>query len=361
MKDVTFGMVWGRPDTLRAKTSGCAAFILLTATIFSCTGTSNAPSFANGEDAIAAYRSFLGEVRTIDKMDCRRLSDKICGWRVLSDSVNACLSRDSSSVTHSNDVSVCWGILESLRVEFKRLALSQPRTFHDALYLLEHTAPSHNDPNMAKVADFAAQFYAVVDSMPDYAGDRTTLLNSYKQFLLNTKNNGIKDRNDVLTFLAEEDRYLRGYLKLFANFTDQGAEEAKLTTDISQLTEDCCNEVYNLTADAGGFPWETVTLMSNRASRRLIQNAQVCAEDVLSEKILGAEQAIVYKWMVIRPYSSITGLSMSMMPAKTKEDFYHLAVITPTVLAKLDKVAGISADADTDLVSLIIGQIIDSL
>ena len=73
--------------------------------------------------------------------------------------------------------------------------------------------------------------------------------------------------------------------------------------------------------------------LTMRTNRRQIQNMQICIEDVRNKKIKTSSQAHAYIWMLIHPYTSLDGFSMTLLSDKERNNLTgwrhrHLCVQT---------------------------------
>ena len=85
---------------------------------------------------IHIYKSYLSEVRNMGTISTERLIESVNEWQILRDSVYACIAKGTTSRPHQNPENTVRMLHDSLRIEFTRLALSQPRSFADVLLIL---------------------------------------------------------------------------------------------------------------------------------------------------------------------------------------------------------------------------------
>ena len=78
-------------------------------------------------DPAGTYRNYLLEVRKMKSISFEELSENLCQWQAIRDSVFNHVRQDTVG-THGQDLrKTCEGIHDSLRLEFSRLALSSLR------------------------------------------------------------------------------------------------------------------------------------------------------------------------------------------------------------------------------------------
>lgn len=81
--------------------------------------------------------------------------------------------------------------------------------------------------------------------------------------------------------------------------------------------------------------------MFMRTNRRIIQNAMTCFADIKEGRVTGDdEQAVVYLWMMMKPFFPMDGLTLSLLTDKQKQDLRTLAHELPAVSASLNKGMG---------------------
>ena len=90
------------------------------------------------------------------------------------------------------------------------------------------------------------------------------------------------------------------------------------------------------------MPPETpLVYMFMRTNRRVIQNAMTCLADINDGRVTSkSEQAIVYQWMMMKPFFIMDELSLSLLSDKQKEDVLKLAHELPSAAAKLQRGMG---------------------
>ena len=97
-------------------------------------------------DPAGTYRNYLLEVRKMKSISFEELSENLCQWQAIRDSVFNHVRQDTVG-THGQDLrKTCEGIHDSLRLEFSRLALSRPRSYQE-LFLLKRKLSSNDKDN----------------------------------------------------------------------------------------------------------------------------------------------------------------------------------------------------------------------
>ena len=292
-----------------------------------CTSDNGSRTFGSSAEAAKVYHNYLSDVKQKDNLSIEELSDEINRWRQLSDSVLTCLRRDTVYKPHANYAGYCRLVHDSIRDEIIRLALSEERSLKDVIYLKEHTSPYADNAELLVMAKPIQTFFASLDSVPVYPGDKDRVLSDYQQFLSRTLENGIRSRDDMLAFFRKEDRYFRTFL---SHLNELGSSDM---TGITKDTERCCLAVFQ----SKDIPKEEATLyMTLRTSRRLIQNAVTCLNDIHEGKVSrNDDQAQAYIWMLLQPYSSIDAIGIALLSDTDKATLYKLAEETPKAIGQL--------------------------
>lgn len=97
-------------------------------------------------DPAGTYRNYLLEVRKMKSVSFEELSENLCQWQAIRDSVFNHVRQDTVGI-HGQDLrKTCEGIHDSLRLEFSRLALSRPRSYQE-LFLLKRKLSSNDKDN----------------------------------------------------------------------------------------------------------------------------------------------------------------------------------------------------------------------
>lgn len=310
--------------------SNCRPFalsaLLSVFVLTSCSIDNGKASFHSSAEAANAYHCYLSEVRQKDSLSIDELSAEIKHWRQLSDSVLSCLKRDTIYTPHANYAGYCRMVHDSIRSEMIRIALSEQRTLWDVLYLKEHTSPYADDAELRMAAKPIQAFYSSLDSTPIYNISKDKVLSDYRRFLSLTLENGIHSTADMLGFIQEEDRLFRSFL---AHLHELDGTDM---TDITKNTERCLLTIFQ----AKDIPESEVTLyISLRTTRRLIQNARTCLEDIKADRVKSDEQTQAYLWMLLQPYSAINDLSLALLSDTDKAALYKLAEETPAAIGQL--------------------------
>lgn len=311
--------------------------------------------FQTGKDAADVYRSYLSEVRKVESLPTERLIETVNDWQTLRDSVFAFIAGDTVSKLHSNYESVIQVLHDSLQIEFTRLALSKPRTLTDVLLVKEQTSRYRQDRELMQPATEAAPFFRSLDSIPSYKDSAKVIIENYRSFLSNTLKSGINTKDELLSYIKEEDRLFRAFLIHLPELA---------TADLSAITRDtekCCLSVFQ-SAENGTLSYQDALIYTaKRTNRRVVLNALTCCNDIGQGQIKTEAQARAYAWMLLQPYLTLDGFSMTVLSDDEKAALHEVAGLTPAMLARLNQVIGTDNDQWQTLPGLLIKIMLASI
>lgn len=325
-----------------SKTRGqCAKLLAVcfaTIALASCGNKTDNYIFQTDEEAANAYKSYLSEVRNMKTISTERLIESVNEWQALRDSVYVCLAKDTISRPHRNCESTVRMLHDSLRIEFTRLALSQPRSFADVLLIKEKTSPYRLDAELAQAATCAEPFFRSLDSVAPYHGNTKQTVSIYQSYLANTLKSGIDSKDKMLAFIQEEDRLFRSFLNHLPELAD--ADLSAITDE----TEKCCLSVFRSAEDGNLSHRDALIYTAKRTNRRVVLNALACCDDISQNRVKSEDQARAYVWMLLQPYIALDGFSMTVMSETERINLYEVADNTPLMIANLNKIIGTDND-----------------
>lgn len=185
-------------------------------------------------DPAGTYRNYLLEVRKMKSISFEELSENLCQWQAIRDSVFNHVRQDTVG-THGQDLrKTCEGIHDSLRLEFSRLALSRPRSYQELFLLKRKLSSNDKDNGLIRTVEKIRPFFESLDKRPIHKGDRKQIISDYRTLLANTLRNGIHGTDDMTEFIGKEDAIFRAFLPYLCSIGDE---------DISDITRDTENAV----------------------------------------------------------------------------------------------------------------------
>lgn len=308
-----------------------SAIILAILLLASCTKDGSNLSFHNTKEALDAQKELLSSMKSNQDLSMEHLADKISKWRILEDSVSACLMRDTIKKAHSFPMEDFSNVHDSIRDEFMRIATAKRRTFKDVLLLKMKATPYKGMKETDSLSIVASRFFESLDSLPEYKGDKTRILTTYHFFLEKVKKEGITNQSQFLAFLKTEDRLFRTFLSHLHEMSDVSVSH------ITSGTEDVCKMIAQ-SSRKGNLPTrDAVAYMTARTSRRIIANAQTCIADIKSGKVTSAEQRTAYFWMILQPFLSIDDFGIAMLSENQRKELVQLTIDASGTIASLSR------------------------
>ena len=314
------------------------AVCFATIALASCGNKTDNYIFQTEEEAANAYKSYLSEVRNMGTISTERLIESVNEWQTLRDSVCVCIAKGTTSRQHLNSENTVRMLQDSLRIEFTRLALSQPRSFADVLLIKEMTSQYRKDIELAQAVTDIEPFFMSLDSVAPCHGNAKQIVSIYQSFLANTLKSGIDSKNQMLAFIQEEDRIFRSFLSHLPELAD---------TDLSAVTdktEKCCLSMFQSAEDGKISYRDALIYTAKRTNRRIILNALACRDDINQGKVKTEALARAYVWMLMQPYVALDGFSVAVLSDMERATLHAVADRTPQMISNLNKILGTEND-----------------
>ena len=260
-------------------------FLCLILSMTSCAGKSDY-HFKDSADALKQYRDFHHSIAEEHQANAEKLSDFICSWQELSDTVYNYIKKD--------------------------------------------TSPYRGDTELDPTKKKAVTFFAALDKQPlfnkGYAREKIAL---YRDFLATTKEHGITNQKELLSFLETEDRHFRTFLSNIGDYTDVGLQ------DVTKMTEQICTDIFRNASEKRLTSEDAMVYMGMRTCRRLLLNAKVCEDLIKAGKIKSESQANAYLWMTLQPFLSMDAFAISMLTEAQQKQMTELAAAYPVISERL--------------------------
>ncbi|MFR0921493.1 MAG: hypothetical protein ACLSG2_17260, partial [Bacteroides intestinalis] len=216
-------------------------------------------------------------------------------------------------------------------------------------------SPYNNDEELHHAAGEIRPFFNSLDNLPFHKGNKEQILAAYRMLLTRTIRNGIHSRNELITYITKEDAIFRAFLSHLHDF------EGESMVDITRGTEQCCSQIF-LAAERKEITYrEAMLYLTMRTNRRQIQNMQICIEDVRNKKIKTSSQAHAYIWMLIQPYTSLDGFSMTLLSDKERKQLDRMAAQTPVTFKTLSRILQSESGQLTELPGMLMDIFIQTL
>lgn len=326
----------------------CFATLVVTLMLSSCSDKTGKQSFHTSDETVTAYHTRLSELRKENKVTMQRLVAIVDEWRVLDDSVSACIKRDTIARPHHYPMAEYRELRDSFHIELNRLASSKARNYHDLVLLKEQTNIYADDKELKQAAKAAQPFFASLDSLPIYnKGGRKAVMKRYRQFLATASAKPIASKEELLQFIRTEHSHYRAFLQYLPELAGEDV------ADIRNKTEKCCVQILRAADIKVISHKDAMIYLAMRTNLRLIRNAQVAAADLQSGKVTDEETAQAYLLMLVQPFTAIDDLSMAVLPEKDMTDLYKLADGLPKDIDRLAKIAKLDKQRLSDMPTLL--------
>ena len=286
--------------------------------------------FKNSTDALQQYREFHHRIAAARQTDAEKLADFICQWQELSDTVYSFIRKDPAFTSHASLSMSFQDTSDSVRIELFRLA--EDCSLPDVAYVRMHTSPYRNDVALDSTRRKAAAFFTALDRQAIInKGNAREKVALYRSFLADTQRHGIHSQQELLSFLQVEDSHFRSFLSMIGDYTDVGLE------DVTKMTRQICADIFRSASESRLATEDAMVYMGMRSCRRLLLNAQVCANLIREGKMNSESQANAYLWMTLQPFLSMDAFAISLLTEAQQQEMTELAASFPEISERLAK------------------------
>lgn len=285
-------------------------------------------NFKTSTEALLQYRDFHHSIAAEPQANAEKLSAYICQWQELSDTVFNYIKKDPAFSAHVSLSMTFHQTSDSVRIELFRLGADC--TLSDVAYIKLNTSPYRDDTELDATKKKAATFFSALDKLPIInKGNAREKIELYRSFLEETREHGISNQKELLSFLEAEDRHFRTFLANIGEYTDVSLE------DVTKMTEQICADIFRAASDHRLSSEDAMVYMGMRTCRRLLLNAHVCANLLKVGKVNSERQANAYLWMMLQPFISMDSLAISMLTDAQRQQMTDLAASYPKVSERL--------------------------
>lgn len=306
-------------------------FILVSILYLSGCSSKENHHFEDSDEAVHAYTDLLYQIRQYNTASTDLIVDLVCEWRTLSDSVFACINRDSIDNKNFHTKSAYSMINDSIIFELERLIDSSPRNFKDYYCILNKLSIPELPEEVKTLVALTHQFFHSMDSVTIPQVDKRHTILIYENTLDSALSHNIRSKQDILHFLKSEDIAFRLFLGHLSSWGDMSLDHIKVKTQaqIKYIFESTTRSQEIMSKS------EIVILMTMRNNRRLLQNATTCVTDVHKLDFKDSNQATAYLWMLLQPWLSIDRFSYTLLSQEEKKSLEKLATEMPQAFSQL--------------------------
>ncbi len=303
--------------------AGIVATILICVCFYQCKGGSSGYGFKSSKDAIECYENFYKDLKKKESIDADGMIAAVNKWHEVVDTVGSYLVRDSAFAKVTKEGEQFFVLRDSVRNYLSHLCESWRVSFSDVYKIKYRTSPMLGDSVVIRGVQEAAPFFAELDGhTPGQAGKKAALA-AYRNFLGESLQHGIDSKEEMLDYLRKEDKCFQNFL---VNFKDMEGEKV---SDITLRTEAICNKIVRAAQDGKISSEDALVYLSMRSSRRILQNAEVCLQDISKYDFSSKTQLNAYMWIIVQPFVGIDEFSMSTLSDKSRASFEKLAMEIP--------------------------------
>ncbi len=286
----------------------------------------------DSNEAINSYSKLLHRIRLHNQASTELIINLAHEYQAVSDSVFACINRDSINNRNYHAKSAYNVINDSIIIELERLIDSNSRNFKDYYHVLDKLSIRQLPKEVESLVVSAHMFFHSMDSITIHPVDKCHTIQIYENTLNSALSQGIRSKQDILYFLRSEDIAFRLFLVHLSSWGDMSL------TNIKTKTEQQVKSIFESSSRQRSIMSKTeiVVLMTMRNNRRLLQNATTCMTDVHKLSFKDSSQATAYLWMLLQPWLSIDEFSYTLLSQEEKESLEKLAVEMPQAVSKLE-------------------------
>ena len=280
--------------------------------------------------ALAVCKSELTVLQSKSSASIDELVEYINLTEQMEDSIISFSMRDTAYAANQKMQDEVLNVSDSLRTEILRLAFSKPRSLADVVFIKTNTANGAKkfiDEKSQKQAD---RFFAKLDNNATYK-DLDKTLQEYDRILSDPNYMHIESREIFRDFLKKEDICFRSMLQFLPMVPQQKLQE------LTDQTARICNTFYGTGKDSFASIDEIATYMTMRYNRRILQNAEVCRDQIMNGLKINPVIARNYRWMLMQPYFTIDEISMAALSSGQQQLMLDIAQDMPELHMKLDK------------------------
>jgi hypothetical protein len=280
--------------------------------------------------ALAVCKSELTVLQSKSSASIDELVEYINLTEQMEDSIISFSMRDTAYAANQKMQDEVLNVSDSLRTEILRLAFSKPRSLADVVFIKTNTANGSKkfiDEKSQKQAD---RFFAKLDNNATYK-DLDKTLQEYDRILSDPNYMHIESREIFRDFLKKEDICFRSMLQFLPMVPQQKLQE------LTDQTARICNTFYGTGKDSFASIDEIATYMTMRYNRRILQNAEVCRDQIMNGLKINPVIARNYRWMLMQPYFTIDEISMAALSSGQQQLMLDIAQDMPELYMKLDK------------------------
>lgn len=296
----------------------CSVLIVLYVGLNMSSCASNDMNFSDDVEALEAYQNFLHEIKGKEISNTDVYTADLMKFKQMTDTVYKFLKKDSVFLQEPNKVARFSLLHDSIKYELTRLTETWRYSYDDVVSIKLNTSSFKDDQELMEAVKEAEPFFLSLDSIQFLSEDKETTIARYRHLLRIFSENGVTSKNDMLSFIREEDAIFNSFLSHLYEINDEPV------ADITNATEGICNSIFDA-ARQGKIPAKDVMIyMSMRTVRRLLKNSAVCITDINKNQLKNKEQGNAYLWMILQPFICIDQFSIATITPQEKSNLNYI-------------------------------------
>jgi hypothetical protein len=284
-------------------------------------------AYSNSTEALADYASYLDRTSAKKNVATKDLIALVQEWKELDDTIANRFFAEAYTDKSTDADSSYVNLREKIIDGFANLVDTRQRSLEDYLDVMTALTKTSQDSLVTSLH----RFYGSMDGTKTYGLGNAATVVRYEQMLSEAIAKGLHSKPDVFTFLRAEDKSFRSFLEHLPTLGN-----IQLTT-VRDNTSVLLKQIVELAAEKDGVfsPQEVVTIITMRNTRRLMQNALQCVNDITTGKVGKDEQAAAYMWMLLQPWVSFDSYAFTLMSEAQLKTMRILATQTQKCITKL--------------------------
>lgn len=285
----------------------------------SCTSNKTQEIY-NKEDAFHSYETFSNRLHKSQRMSISQIATTIGEWKQLEDTVLHFIITDSVSDSSQNieDIARCARTKNIITDKLVKLVDGQTRSYEDIIVIQQSLNEYSHLMASTEAFRYAEDFFKTVENNISKNTTVHQVLTRYINALTLWNTKDISSLKDIQEFIKEEDYLFVNFLNYLYQYNSEDVQA------IIKATEKVTEHIYKSFVNKRLSIKELNIYMAIRTNRRLIQNAEQCAEAIRSRRITTPAQAAMTVSMLINPYSNYNYMCIGL---RTKDQIAKLSSI----------------------------------
>ena len=271
----------------------------------SCSFNAKRSPLSDKNDAFARYEGFLDSIEGDEKCSFKELPELLNRWKSLEDTVLWFIFRDTLE-EHMNDIVRCSQIGSRVHRTVNHIIDGQVCGLDDLVKIQYGFPLLCLNQKQLYFQHEGELYFNGMDSNPVQPKKAKQVLSGYKNMLGGWSQNGFRTREDIMSFLKEEDYYYRLFLCNLYEYSSH---------DMMPFIHSPENLLARMAADVRKYSldWNEISIyMAVRTNRRLIQNATACLSSLDQGILQTKRQAMLTVSMLLNPYADFNWLALAM-------------------------------------------------